>query len=377
MTCRTHTRVWWRNSLVNLTIAVVGMHLMLTEVVFASTSEEKCTAQRLDAVGQLAQCRMRAEATSLKLGEPAGFAKCQERFEKRWARAEARGGSACLVIEQATVVGRTATAADALAREVRRLPAAAQCGNGTLESGEDCDVGALGGATCVSRGFTGGTLSCASGCVFETGGCWTERFVDNRDGTITDNLLRLMWEKKIAADGVANTAEPHDADNRYRWSGTCALDASLYCQPDSDAAILCHDRADGAAVGCGECAAAGPCLIIGGVESATAWSWAAALNSNSFGGHTDWRIPTRYELDSIFDHSTDGSIDPAFAASECGTSCVAVEDPACSCWPLDATWSATTSTSGSYMAWWVGPFSLIATNGQSSDYRVRAVRNVP
>ncbi len=47
------------------------------------------------------------------------------------------------------------------------------CGNGIIETGEQCDpLGpVLGGATCVSRGFTSGSLSCNSDCTFNTSSC--------------------------------------------------------------------------------------------------------------------------------------------------------------------------------------------------------------
>ena len=46
------------------------------------------------------------------------------------------------------------------------------CGNGVAEMGEDCDGGDLGGETCVSLGFGGGTLACAGNCTFDTSGCF-------------------------------------------------------------------------------------------------------------------------------------------------------------------------------------------------------------
>lgn len=48
---------------------------------------------------------------------------------------------------------------------------AAVCGNNIKETGEQCDGSALGGATCASRGFAGGTLSCQSNCTFNTSNC--------------------------------------------------------------------------------------------------------------------------------------------------------------------------------------------------------------
>lgn len=48
--------------------------------------------------------------------------------------------------------------------------------------------------------------------------CDLPRFVDNGDGTVTDNLTALQWEKKRAMDLVANYTDVHDADNVYSWT---------------------------------------------------------------------------------------------------------------------------------------------------------------
>jgi hypothetical protein len=45
------------------------------------------------------------------------------------------------------------------------------CGNNIQETGEQCDGSDLGGASCVSQGFSGGTLSCDAVCVFNTSSC--------------------------------------------------------------------------------------------------------------------------------------------------------------------------------------------------------------
>lgn len=43
------------------------------------------------------------------------------------------------------------------------------------------------------------------------------RYVDNGDGTVTDKVTRLVWEKKTAGDNSPNLADPHDVDNEYTW----------------------------------------------------------------------------------------------------------------------------------------------------------------
>src|SRR5262245_53190238 len=47
----------------------------------------------------------------------------------------------------------------------------AYCGDGTIDPGEDCEPTDLAGASCTSLGFRPGTLACAPGCTFDTGGC--------------------------------------------------------------------------------------------------------------------------------------------------------------------------------------------------------------
>ena len=45
------------------------------------------------------------------------------------------------------------------------------CGDGIIGSGEQCDGSNLGGATCVSVGFGGGSLSCKANCTYNTSQC--------------------------------------------------------------------------------------------------------------------------------------------------------------------------------------------------------------
>jgi cysteine-rich repeat protein len=47
-----------------------------------------------------------------------------------------------------------------------------RCGNGMVEPGELCDGADLGGATCQSRGYAGGTLSCSDCQTFDESACF-------------------------------------------------------------------------------------------------------------------------------------------------------------------------------------------------------------
>ena len=57
----------------------------------------------------------------------------------------------------------------------RTSPPGGTCGDGTVDPGEACDGTDLGGASCESQGFKTGTLSCAASCTFDTSACLTER----------------------------------------------------------------------------------------------------------------------------------------------------------------------------------------------------------
>jgi hypothetical protein len=45
------------------------------------------------------------------------------------------------------------------------------CGDGIVETGEQCDVTDFGGASCSSLGFSGGALSCTLSCTINTSAC--------------------------------------------------------------------------------------------------------------------------------------------------------------------------------------------------------------
>lgn len=51
------------------------------------------------------------------------------------------------------------------------LAGGAICGNGIVEGAEQCDGANLNGQSCVSQGFSGGTLSCTGSCTFNTSLC--------------------------------------------------------------------------------------------------------------------------------------------------------------------------------------------------------------
>jgi len=82
--------------------------------------------------------------------------------------------------------------------------------------------------------------------------CEAPRWVDNGDGTVTDKLTGLQWEKKTS------DATIHDKDNVYSWT-------------------ISDTAADGSAF----------------------MAFLPTLNGAGFAGQNDWRLPTLAELASI------------------------------------------------------------------------------
>src|SRR5215471_7514636 len=86
--------------------------------------------------------------------------------------------------------------------------------------------------------------------------CVGERFTDNLDQTVTDNLTELTWEKKDNGGGV------HDKDNFYAYS------TASYKEDGTAFATFLTDSLTG-------------------------------LNVVGFGGANGWRLPTLAELQTI------------------------------------------------------------------------------
>ena len=123
------------------------------------------------------------------------------------------------------------------------------------------------------------------------------RFHDNRDGTLTDLVTGLMWEKKCAGCGG-----PHDVALQLAWSGDGRTD--------------------------------------------TIWDWLRELNradGTGFAGHADWRIPTIKELVSIVDYAElHPAVPVSFHAEACSPACTDATRPECSCTASWEYWTATT-----------------------------------
>lgn len=358
----------------------------------AATPAEKCQAGKTQEAGKYASCRLKAQAKLTQGGDLARYNtaldRCADKLEKRFLKLEeeavSRGATCPTTSDAADAIALVGSCADTVAEGTSSggsFPVSCtgpDCGDGLIDAGEDCDLGNLNGGSCANEGFVGGVLACGAGCVFDTSECYAARFVDNANGTITDNETGLMWEKKIKLDGTNDHANQQDADDGFLWSGSCSLaTTSRRCQPDAASELACLAGVEGDATGCTRCTGGeGICDV--GSDGATIWQWVVALNSASFGGHDDWRLPTRRELESLIDLSdtTAPAVNVAFDGASCSGTCTEVAEPACSCtaqsngyWSASSYWPLPTS------AWFVS-FSdgLVFEGFEANDFRVRAVR---
>jgi len=139
------------------------------------------------------------------------------------------------------------------------------CGDATISTGEECEADDLGGESCVSLGFAGGKLACATGCTFDKSGCYNPRF-DATGPTIFDRETGLEWEKKDSPDNVQDLDNPHDVDNAYDWCLGSFPDCSVPSNP---------------------------------LDGSLATLFLGKLNSACYAGHCDWRLPTIEELSAL------------------------------------------------------------------------------
>lgn len=175
------------------------------------------------------------------------------------------------------------------------------------------------------------------------------RFVDNGDGTVTDTQTRLMWEKKTGTvGGSRDFNDPENVNNSYTWCiGTfyaLELDVIICTNssspPDGTAFTDFLPRVNGTLCSGSSCPA--------------------------LGGHSDWRLPTSAELQTIIDGS----------ASGCGWGCLPgpCVDPTFGPTQSNFYWSSTTYQVVPNAAWGV-ICGIVEADCKSYNGYVRAVRS--
>ena len=270
------------------------------------TPADKCEASKNKIAGAYYSCREKAEATAITKALPADYSKCTAKFDDKWGDAETKGAGDCP--DNVLTPDMNAYIAAQAAEAALVVAGAPILGVGQVhETGQTICYNAAGAViACVGTGQDGEFLKGLA-----------NSFTDNGDGTITDNLSGLMWEK-LSDDGSI-----HDWDTDYTW--TTAVTTKI-----------------------------------------------ATLNSAVFAGHNDWRLPNRNELLTL---ANIGAVNPAtFSAfnAACAPGCTVTT---CSCTQSLAYWSSSTYQYDPTSAWAVyfdGGGTI--ENSKTANFNVRAVR---
>ena len=100
---------------------------------------------------------------------------------------------------------------------------AGACGDGIQQSNEECDGKDLGGKTCITEGFYGGTILCTADCKINLGGC------SGRCGDGIRNSATEQCDGTNFGGTTENTCEVrgfHGAVQPLLCTSTCSLDPS-------------------------------------------------------------------------------------------------------------------------------------------------------
>lgn len=309
------------------------------------TPEQKCQAGKNQVAGKYAACLGKARKGLVSTGDAARYSgalgSCLSKQTGAWTKLEndaAEAMTACPSTGDATPIGDfleacetcVSTAAGggppcqdpvACADDLAICEAELTACDDELDSCEleQSRLTVSGQNDCWTAG--GASVACAG--TGQDGEAQLGRpfaFTNNGDGTITDNHSGLMWEV-LSDDGSI-----HDWNDAYTWD---------------NAFVKIQD-----------------------------------LNTASFAGHSDWRVPNVRELQSLVDFGrTPHTIDPVFH-SACLGGCAA---SSCSCTQLSEYWSSTSVQTIPTFNWaWYISFSAGTTNGHANNKTlpryVRAVR---
>ena len=329
-------------------LAMLAIALLPTAGHAGPTAEEICVATRMAATGRYAKCvaaARRAGAGNYYIHTAEALARCGDKLADAWERTEAaavHAGTACPSIEDSKAIGGL--------EESCQISVLQSVRGGTLgldsiacnddlqtcsseladcsESLSTCIAGCAASvkfplrtaqATCFDS--AGASIPCAgTGQDGELQKGTARSFTENGDGTFTDNVTGLMWER-LSDDGSI-----HDKDDSYSWYGAFT-------------------------------------------------SKIATLNAQSFAGFSDWRLPNLHELETLRDIGTGPTPVRQALSNSCSDGCSVLT---CSCPTPQNSWSSSTAYGRPEWAWYVevyGPGGGIASRFYKAQGKgARAVR---
>jgi Protein of unknown function (DUF1566) len=270
-----------------------------------------CAAAKNRLAGKYAQCRQKAEAKAIKSGATVDFSRCDDTLSAKWPLAETKASGACPTSgDESAIAALVADHSDSIHD--------ALAGSGPSTCGFSLSRPLVTGQTQCDDGS--GVIGACPGSPNGQDGALAKGvsrdYTDNGDETITDNRTGLTWEK-LSYDGSI-----HDWGDDYDWY--------------------------------------------------SASTKITTLNTSTFAGHADWRLPNIVELYSLANtgQTSFDEIDPVFNAN-CEFGCDSVS---CSCPPFFS-WSSTSYQSLPQFAFGVLIFdATVQYHSKTTSYGVRAVR---
>jgi len=297
--------------------AAVAAAMLLAGTALAATPAQNCASRKNKEAGKYVQCRAKAEATFALKADPALRALALQKCADKLAANWTKMETRAAGACP-TLGGRNAVQQflDTAVADV----ATSLAGGPLVDRGHRLKTGQT---QCFSGSSTNPIPCAGTGRDGELQKGLDPLHVDNGDGTITDLKTGLTWEK-LSWDGSI-----HDRLYQLSWSDAYAYKV-------------------------------------------------AALNAIEFGGHTDWRLPTVNELQTILNYGvTYPSVWPAFHTG-CVAGCTVLT---CSCgWTSgfggsELYWTSTTYEPAPFYVWTVGAYDgSVGYTARNEVRHVRAVR---
>ncbi len=155
------------------------------------------------------------------------------------------GAATCANIGQGFIGGTLSC--DACAFDTAGCMAPPDCGNDFIEGTEACDGPDLAGATCASRGWGSGTLSCTAGCTLDESDCQT-----CGDAAVTGDEIC----DGANLDGASCVSLLHDGGS-LTCAGDCAAFVETACTDCGDGVREGAEACDGSQFGSATCVNSG------------------------------------------------------------------------------------------------------------------------
>jgi hypothetical protein len=378
-------------------IAAIGVVVGLVVPASAGlTDAQKCESFKLKHTGKYAFCQMKAQSKFVKTADMAklmsDLAKCDSKIEKLFGKADdpSKWGPSCPAgtDDVGTMESEVTQCTDDWAALLSGLPVVRfeDNGDGTISDNETglmwakktgtngspsvfCDVDDC-PADNVFSGLLSGGPDSFEFVIDATGSAWTGEVNTTVFGLITDFSGTVAGNLTFSGSG---------------FSGNIFIDGTIDCAGQTVSGTY-FGLANGTFNGAAD---TDYCPDLHDVANRYTWSesgsdpdgtaftnYLARLNSQAFGGHTDWRLPTRLELASITDDSTfDPATFPAFDGAACVGGCSNITETQCSCTASSEYWSSTSYAFSPTTAWFVSFFGgYVDFDGKAYLYHVRAVR---